>query len=352
VPPAPFGAVLTVVRRGRVLLEPRLVTWAFVVLEVSDDRGERCFVNVPGRLLDAFLARLHAGALDAELATLLARTGSFPVLASSEQTGKVGAFRGLGDPRRLVPGERDPLTGRITPPGGPGSRDQKNQSHESHPNQPAGQPSRPLPKPKPGKSLLAVAGAAAAVLVVTGGAFAVVKATSGGDDGSGGDPGAAAATDPAADDPSPSDSGAGAVPAGADADAAAAAEPVTRTWKGTMKVETQPPGQGAITITCLGDDCTVSGAPYMAVDFQLAKDLPLTGDPDGTLIYKRAQVGSPCKEKWDWPVTVTFTQRGDTLHGEWLGKRIPADGLMHCPGGKLAAWSGVKASFDGTLSNG
>lgn len=344
VEPAPFGTVLTAARRGRVLLEPRLVTWAFVVLEVRDDRGERCFVNVPGRLLDAFLTRLHAGALDAELATLLARSSTLPVLASSEQTGRVGAFRGLGDPRDLVPGERDPLTGRITPPGGPGSRDQKNQSHESQPGQQPGQPSRALPKPKPGKSLLVVAGAAAAVLVVTGGAFAVVKATSGGDDPAGGNAGAAA---PAAD-PSDDGSSGGASEAVADDGVVQPEEelaPVVRTWRGTLSVDGKP-YPATISLSCT-DTCTVSGLPLVEHSPQVTKDAPLTGDPEGTLVFKQGEKGSPCNfEQYTWPVTVTLTPQGNQLEGVWTGPRRV---VKTCPNGSYSGWSGVAGNFTGKL---
>ena len=170
-PGDPFGSVLHPRRRGRLAVTASLVSWSFVVLDVHDaDARQTIHLGVPGQRLGALLEQLDAGALDRTLHELLAGAARLPVLASAAQTGELGAYGAVGRIEDLVPGERDPLTGRIGGPRGPGSRRSKDRSEQTDP------PNR-APKRPPTK-VLAAAGAAL-VLVVIGG---VVAAAMSGDD--------------------------------------------------------------------------------------------------------------------------------------------------------------------------
>ena len=61
-------------------------------------------VGVPGARLKAFLHQLDTGLLDMSLRDLLGRVQTLPVLASSDQTRSVGAYRAVGNLRNLLPG--------------------------------------------------------------------------------------------------------------------------------------------------------------------------------------------------------------------------------------------------------
>lgn len=170
-PGDPFGSVLHERRRGRLVITASLVSWSFVVLDVIDAQEARTVhLGVPGQRLAELLEQLDAGTLDGTLHDLLGHAARLPVLTSADQTGELGVYRSVGHAEDLLPGERDPLTGRIGGPRGPGSRRSKDRSEQAEPADRA--PKRPPTK------VLAVAGAALALVVVGG----VVAAAMSGDD--------------------------------------------------------------------------------------------------------------------------------------------------------------------------
>jgi hypothetical protein len=164
----PFGAALLERRLGGLLLTPRVVTWSLVVLDVSDedDESKSFHLAIPGARLAGTLHRLDRGELDATLRQLLASRDRLGTLSSSDQVTQVDAFGSISAAGRLVPRERDPLTGRVGGPGGPGSRRDKERQQD-----PARRP------PRPPRQLL-LAGAAIAAVIV---AIVAVIALSGDD---------------------------------------------------------------------------------------------------------------------------------------------------------------------------
>jgi hypothetical protein len=117
---------------GDLVVEVAWATWDLSVFSVG--HGEATgVVAVPRPQLEQFLDDLWAGRLDERLKTdIRSRRVQRRRLASSDDATEVAVYGGVADPTRLTPRERDVLTGRIQPPGGPRGRDSKRRSDDSH----------------------------------------------------------------------------------------------------------------------------------------------------------------------------------------------------------------------------
>ena len=166
-PTSPLGSVLDVRTRRGVAVRAVLATWSFTVFELENS-ARRGFCCIPLDCLSEFVGELDAGVLDDDLIEFLAEAPMGRVLSSVDQTEQPGLYDALGDPRRLLPRERDPITGRPSMGGGAGGSGDRPGKRRSH--------HRPRPR---GKWLVA-AGVAAAVVV---GAVVVAVASGGSDDG-------------------------------------------------------------------------------------------------------------------------------------------------------------------------
>lgn len=130
----PFGSALTPRRVGGVTMAVKVLTWGYVVFELRGlDQTSRSqanvYVSIPGDRLDAFLAAVGSRSLTSVFADLLVIRSELPTLSSVDQTSGINAFSSIAPGAVLTPGERNPLTGKIDGPNGPGSREQKEQSH-------------------------------------------------------------------------------------------------------------------------------------------------------------------------------------------------------------------------------
>jgi hypothetical protein len=345
--PHAFGEAVPERRRPGLTVTARMVTWHFVVLDVTGDAGERLHVGVPGARLEAFLLQLDSGALDVSLRDLLGRVPALPVLASSEQTRSVGVFRSLGDVRNLLPGERDPISGIVGGAGGPGSREHK---HDSQTPDHGSFPSGALKS----RRLLAMAGASAAVVVVVGVTAAVVAATGSDDPGPGpsaAGPAGAGGSDPSAD---------GASPTGAETtapqvtesetSAVEASTPFSGTYVGRLDAKGFPGIDGIdFTVACT-DVCTV------ASDRLNRPAVKASGTPAGALTGTFPGKGTVCDFSGGFkaPIDFSFSFVGKTrLIGD-LFSLSPAIKTTECPGGGTTSFTGFPrgTTFDGRLTKG
>lgn len=124
-----FGRALVSRTIGHLCLGVKQMRWDCVIFELSDPKVEESvFIAVPGIRLEGFLHAADRGAVQQVMSDIFAKRHTFPVLASVDQTSEIGAFARIGQGANLVPGERNPVTGKIDGPNGPGSREQKEQS--------------------------------------------------------------------------------------------------------------------------------------------------------------------------------------------------------------------------------
>ena len=126
-------------------LEAEVVTWGFVVFDVTDG-PDRCHLSVPGPELESFLDRLDHGLLDGDLGRWLRRPHRAK-LSKASQTGSSQAYRDLADPSSLLPAERDPVTGRFlrgAGGGGAGGNRPGKRRHDQNPPSPHAGWVRPL----------------------------------------------------------------------------------------------------------------------------------------------------------------------------------------------------------------
>jgi hypothetical protein len=148
---------------GDLVVEVAWATWELNVfsIEHGDATG---VVAVPRAQLEQFLDDLWAGRLDERLKTdIRSRRVKRRRLASSDEASEVAVFGGVVDPTRLLPRERDVLTGRIQPPGGPRGRESKRRSEESQRG----------PRPRRISPRMLAAGVVAAGVLVAGSAVAL-----------------------------------------------------------------------------------------------------------------------------------------------------------------------------------
>jgi hypothetical protein len=145
------------------VVEVAWATWDLSVFSVGHGDASGV-VAVPRAQLEGFLAELWAGRLDARLATeIRSRRVRRRRLASGDGADDIALYGGVADPSRLLPRERDVLTGRIQPPGGPRGRESKRRSEESGHG----------PRPRRISPRMLVAGVAAAGVLVAGSAVAL-----------------------------------------------------------------------------------------------------------------------------------------------------------------------------------
>jgi hypothetical protein len=145
------------------VVEVAWATWDLSVFSVSHGEASGV-VAVPRPQLEQFLDDLWAGRLDERLTTdVRSRRVQRRRLASSDDASKVAVYGGVSDPTRLLPRERDVLTGRVQPPGGPRGRESKRRSEDAH---------RP-PRPRRLPPRVLVAGAVVSLVVVAGSALAL-----------------------------------------------------------------------------------------------------------------------------------------------------------------------------------
>ncbi|HVF33154.1 MAG TPA: hypothetical protein VM933_08965 [Acidimicrobiales bacterium] len=151
---AATGRIVDVRRRAGMTVEPIVATWTGTAFRVTAGGDAAAVVTIPLRLLDAFLDALDAGQLDDVLRAAMAAAPTRPRLVAADQLERVGTYGGVGALAGLVPGERDPLTGRLAGAGrgGRGSRENKDRHHES-------------PKGRPPATKIAVLAAAAVAVV-------------------------------------------------------------------------------------------------------------------------------------------------------------------------------------------
>ena len=338
-----FGEALPERRRPGLTVTARMVTWHFVVLDVTSHAGERMHVGVPGTRLEPFLRQLDTGALDVSLRDLLSRVQTLPVLASSDQTRSVGAYRSLGDLRNLLPGERDPISGIVGGAGGPGSREHK---HDSQTPDHGSFSSGALKS----RRLLAMAGASAAVVVVVGVTAVVVAATGSDDPGPG--PGAAGPAGAGGSDPSSE----GAAPSGGETSAPQVTEsettavepptPFSGTYVGRLDSKGFPGYDGIdFTVACT-DVCTV------ASDRLNRPSVKASGTPADTLTGTFPGKGTVCDFDGEFkaPIDFSFTFVGKT---RFIGDLFSAPiKTTECPGGGTTSYTGFPrgTTFDGRLT--
>ena len=180
---SPFGAVLQERVRPGYRIRAEIATWSFTVFELrSTTTDRRGYVCIPLEWLDDFLEELDDGALDEDLRRFLVLGASGATLSSTEQTSEPGLYDRLGNPRDLLPRERDPITGSFSGGGSGGDRPGKERGRDHR------------RRPRRFGRILAVAGAAIVVLIV---AAVVALAAGGGSDDETAKAAAAPSTSPA-----------------------------------------------------------------------------------------------------------------------------------------------------------